>query len=61
MVHAAWDLSMEDDLMLKVMHKVNNCQSHLKSWNKNVFNSIRDTLVRKRKLLAKAELVAISG
>nr|POE85802.1 hypothetical protein CFP56_07141 [Quercus suber] len=60
-VHAAWDLSPEGDPMLNVMHKVNNCQSYLKSWNKNVFGNIRDTLARKRKLLAKAEIVAVSG
>ena len=60
-VNAAWDVSMEAAPMLKVLHKVNNCQSHLKSWNKNVFGNIKGTLVQKRKLLAKAELGVVSG
>ena len=50
-VHAAWDVSVEDDSMLKVMHKVNNCQSHLKSWNKNVFRSIKGSLVQKKEII----------
>ena len=60
-VNAAWDVSVEADPMLKVLHKVNNCQSQLKSWNKNVFGNIRGTLVQKRKLLAKAEIGAVAG
>ena len=60
-VHATWDLSLKGDPMMNVMHKVNNCQSYLKSWNKNVFGNIRGALVRKKKLLAKAENMAISG
>jgi len=46
--------------MQKVLHKVNNCQTQLKSWNKFVFGNIRLALVRKRKLLAKAEAKAIA-
>ena len=60
-VHDAWDLSLEGDPMLNVMHKVKNFQSYLKSWNKNVFGNIRGTVVRKRKLLAKVENVAVLG
>lgn len=60
MVHATWDLSLEGDLMMTVL-KVNNCQTQLKSWNKNVFGNIRLALARKRKLLAKAETKAVSG
>ena len=47
--------------MLKVLCKVNNCQAQLKSWNKYVFDNVRGSLIQKRKLLAKAELVAVSG
>lgn len=60
-VHAMWDVSLEGDPMMNVLQKVNNCQSHLKSWNKNVFGNIRLALVCKRKLLAKAEIVAVLG
>ena len=60
-VNAAWDVSVEADPMLKVLCKVNNCQAQLKSWNKYVFGNVRGSLIQKRKLLAKAELVAVSG
>ena len=43
------------------MQKVSNCQTQLKSWNKNVFGNIRLSIARKRKLLAKAESEAITG
>lgn len=46
--------------MRKVLQKVSNCQTQLKSWNKNVFGNIRLSLARKRKLLAKAESDAIT-
>lgn len=60
-VHIAWDLSLEGDPMMNMLQKVNNFQTHLKSWNKNVSGNIRIALARKRKLLAKAKTEAISG
>ena len=59
--HIAWDLSLEGDPMMNMLQKVNNFQTHLKSWNKNVSGNIRIALARKRKLLAKAKTEAISG
>jgi len=43
------------------LQKVSNCQTQLKSWNKNVFGNIRLSIARKRKLLAKVESEAIIG
>ena len=60
-VHAAWDVCLVGDPMSQVLQKVSNCQTQLLSWNKNVFGNIKGTLIRKRKMLAKAELKAISG
>ena len=60
-VHAAWDLCLVGDPIRQVLQKVSNCQTHLKSWNKNVFGNIKVSLTRKRKLLAKVESKAILG
>lgn len=60
-VHAAGDLRLEGYPMRKVLQKVSNCQTQLKSWNKNVFGNTRLSLARKRKLLAKAESEAIAS
>lgn len=47
--------------MSEVLQKVSNCQTHMKSWNKDVFGNITASLTRKRKLFAKAKSKAISG
>lgn len=60
-VHSA-DSSSENDPMDKVIAKVKSYQSHLKScWNKYTFGNVRQSLDRKRKLLAKANAESMSG
>ena len=42
-----------------VMGKIDRCQSKLKKWSKNLVCNISRTLVDKKKMLSKAEAVAL--
>ncbi|XP_065637300.1 uncharacterized protein LOC136070796 [Quercus suber] len=47
--------------MATVVGKIDRCQAKLKKWSKNSMCNISQTLVDKKKILSKAEAVAIQG
>ena len=47
--------------MEKLIHKVGACRFKLQSWSRHSFGNIRRLLGQKRKLLAQAESLLMSG
>ncbi|KAK7837690.1 hypothetical protein CFP56_020890 [Quercus suber] len=60
-VHSVWDKSSRGDPVSKVLRKVEECQTQLKLWDKNVFGNVRRELARNRKLLITAEGDSMAG
>ena len=47
--------------MENLIHKVDACRIQLQSWSRHSFGNIRRLLGKKRKLLAQAESLSMSG
>ena len=60
-VQAVWQRDSGETEDLKVLKKVEECGKELIKWSKHSFKNVRRELEKKRKLLAKAERVAMSG
>ena len=60
-VHSVWDRNIGGDPVSKIMSKVEECQTQLKLWDKNVFGNVRKALARNRKLLVIAEGDSMAG
>ena len=60
-IQAVWQRDHGENEILKVIRKVDECGKELTKWSKNCFKNVRKDLEKTRKLLAKAELVAMNG
>ena len=60
-VQAVWQRDNGENEILKVIRKVDECGKELTKWSKNCLKNVRKELEKTRKLLAKAELVAMNG
>ena len=56
-----WESSVGGAPMENLIHKVDACQIQLQSWSRHSFGNIRRLLGKKRKLLAQAESLSMSG
>ena len=56
-----WESSVGGAPMENLIHKVNACRIQLQSWSRHSFGNIRRLLGKKRKLLAQAESLSMSG
>ena len=59
-IEAIWKTRNNKAEDVKVIKKVDKCGKELTKWSKNNFGNVRRELEKKRKLLAKAEHVAIN-
>ena len=60
-VQAVWQQDSGETEDLKVLKKVEECEKKLTEWSKHSFRNVHRELEKKRKLLAKAERIAMSG
>ena len=60
-VQAVWQQDSGETEDLKVLKKVEECGKKLTEWSKHSFRNVHRELEKKRKLLAKAERIAMSG
>nr|XP_023892926.1 uncharacterized protein LOC112004916 [Quercus suber] len=60
-VQAVWQRDSGENEAFKVIRKVDECGKELTKWSKNNFRNVRKELEKTRKLLAKAELIAMNG
>ena len=60
-VEAVWRNTDEIGVGRNVLEKIQKCGKDLSWWNKNVFGNGRKELERLRKLLPKAEIIAMAS
>ena len=60
-IEAIWRENHEVSGEQKLLKKFDNCGKKLATWSKNSFGNVRRELEKKRKLLAKAKQLALSG
>ncbi|XP_030963604.1 uncharacterized protein LOC115984727 [Quercus lobata] len=60
-VARSWVAIQSDSPVASVVGNIDRCQVKLKKWSKNSVGNIARTLVDKKKMLSKAEVVAIQG
>ena len=57
----AWEGQHSNNPMTTLVHKINNCQTKLKTWSRLSFGHIRRLLSQKRKLLIQAKALSMAG
>ena len=60
-IEAVWRTGNDEAKSVKLIKKIDNCGWELTEWSKKCFGNVRRDLVKKRKLLAKAEKSTQNG